>query len=606
VDVAVLAARRQGRLLLGADAQAEYRPQPFRIEQARIDGEQLLLQVQGHDATTRVHVLDHQLLPSQGIAQRIDLPAGSLQEPLFNDQVSARFSDARTIGTEERYILDRRRMEPEAGSLLPRPATIVFPWSPSDTDLEGAPGGRAGAFGSRSGGGKKRALGSFGGSKASERARAPRASTAFLARPTRLLSNLRPDEDGRLRLPLDELGPGGLITIVVADAERTAVRQVLRPRSPVAVRNQGARLANPSRELVPRLTLDGLTDGSEVLVADHGHVEIAVYDDLGEVFDLLRQLANDRDIWAFQFLTQWPELDAKSRAFFVDRHACHGLHLLLKRHDPAAFEALVAPALRQRLHPDLVDRWLLDDPLADVSLRDLIERPFNEVELYLLALRRPDLRSAVRHRLEASSADMRLLQAEQRHGWETALAMALAESEMGGSGAFMAIGAGGGAAGAFGGRQPAEWPQEEREIDEVESDVIEADFETPPVIPKAQIAELWYDAPTHIARWRPLPEVRRFIESRWYRQESIFTDGSSPFWLAALDRPEGQPFLATELFANPEWNTSTILAALSVLDLPWTGDHHRIEAANGEVRIRATGNGLAVVRALAEAADKND
>jgi hypothetical protein len=117
------------------------------------------------------------------------------------------YTSGRRIGDEYRYILERRYAAKFPGNLLSRPGLILNPWELRTTEsgtsaltATEAPQAMAGAVEGLS---RNAALKH----EVSERvAPEPESSLDFLARPAPGLFNLRPDTNGVVRIPIEELG----------------------------------------------------------------------------------------------------------------------------------------------------------------------------------------------------------------------------------------------------------------------------------------------------------------------------------------------------------------------------------------------------------------
>src|SRR5690606_22566637 len=72
---------------------------------------------------------------------------------------------------------------------------------------------------------------------------------SFLARDGVVLDNLRPDEQGAIRIPLDQLGEAVVLRVVVVDPVATVERTVVRPLPEVESRD--LRLAQPLNPQTP-------------------------------------------------------------------------------------------------------------------------------------------------------------------------------------------------------------------------------------------------------------------------------------------------------------------------------------------------------------------
>jgi len=363
---------------------------PLQITEAVFRGDTLDVQLAHGRPGTRVHIYTSRYLPAFDPFAHLDagpLPRlGYTNEP---DHASS-YHSGREIGDEYRYILERRFATKFPGNMLDRPSMLLNPWalpvsvwnSAGDTGEDGA-GNFRGRGSRRQGGGPGEPS-----LKPKQEGSAPNgfANLDFLGDAALVLANLTPDDEGRLQVPLQQLGDGHLVHVVVVDPTATIYRQMVRREQPLQIEDQRlARALAQDRHFSEQRRIEYLGRGDRVdLTADAA--QVATYDSLTAVHQLLFALTDNVDLAKFAFVLRWPDLSDDEKRALYSEHACHELHFFLHHKDPAFFAAVVRPYLANKAHMSFLDHWLLE---ADLSkyLEPWQFGRLNAVERILLARR---------------------------------------------------------------------------------------------------------------------------------------------------------------------------------------------------------------------------
>ena len=122
-----------------------------------------------------------------------------------------------------------------------------------------------------------------------------------------------------------------------------------------------------------------------------------IYDSVARVYSLYSALNNDPKLAEFRFLLTWPEMPVEKKREMYSKYACHELNVFLFKKDPAFFEEVVAPYLRNKYHKTFLDEWLVGAPL-DEYLTPWKYARLNVPERILLSQRMAEDRAyTVRH-----------------------------------------------------------------------------------------------------------------------------------------------------------------------------------------------------------------
>lgn len=407
LDVQVAPGVRDGNWAVGGAYALELSERlPLQLAAVRVDGDDLVVLVDGATSSTRVHLWSTRYLPSHDPFDDLFLaPLRSLDGFDLGDPRSD-FNAERDIGDEMRYILARRLRTVFPGNMLRRPSLLLNPWdiglaseSFEDTiGLGGGAGGAGGKFGARRGG-RARSQGSASGSGGAF------ASLDFLAYPSTTVANLAPNEAGLVRVPLADLGVGQQIHVLVCDANDTIASGLLLGEGELAARDlRLAEALSDDTALGESRELEVLAAGASTTIADRTSADFNSFETLADAFGLLDTLCSDDRLARFEFLTRWPSIADDEKRSLYSEHACHELHLFLRRKDPAFFDAVVRPFLANKR-----DRTFLDHYLLEADLTRYLEpwefRRLNVLERVLLTQRLTERRAdGQRHLAELLAA----------------------------------------------------------------------------------------------------------------------------------------------------------------------------------------------------------
>jgi hypothetical protein len=366
-------------------------PALLHITSAKADGEGVTVQLANWNKFTRVHIAATRFLPGAGL---FGLGQFTRFEPGWStpDRLPSLFSAGREIGDEYRYILERRYSKIFPGNMLARPGLILNPWEVRSTDLQAqqmaemqqalrSAGGRGGA--------------AFGGKAAADVAvpgigeRKQGANLDFLATAAPVLFNLTPDEKGVVRLDRKALGDRQQVQIYAEDLTNAVWRSLALPEVPTKFQDlRLARGLDPAKAFTEKKQSTVLAKGETLTLADILTSDLETYDSLTGVHSLFTTLSNDAKLAKFAWVMQWPKLKDEEKRAKYSEFACHELSFFVARKDPAFFQKVVVPYLRNKKDKTFVDEYLLGadlgrwlDPWAFARL--------NMAERCLLAQRLP-------------------------------------------------------------------------------------------------------------------------------------------------------------------------------------------------------------------------
>jgi hypothetical protein len=379
--------------LLSPNRQLEVRnAAPVQIEAPRVEGDALVVQLRHANPFTRLHVAAARFVPSDwqfgGLGEFARF-APALAEPSRRPNL---FAAGRAIGDEYRYILDRRYAKTYPGNMLTRPGLLLDPWEVRATDLDAQTMATSEAqrtsLGDRESRAKAAALQEMKQVSEPTGMGAPAGSNLdFLATAAPALYNLVPDKDGVVRIDRKTLGDRQYIQLYAEDLTSAVWRNFALPEVPAKFQDlRLTRGLDPAKPFAEKKTVTVLGAGQSLALADIVTSELESYDTLASIHSLLITLSGDTNFAKFAFILQWPKLKDDEKRAKYSEFACHELNFFLSRKDPAFFQAVVQPYLRNKK-----DKTFMDDYLIGANLKRYLEpwmhARLNVVERCLLAQR---------------------------------------------------------------------------------------------------------------------------------------------------------------------------------------------------------------------------
>ncbi|QDV05266.1 hypothetical protein Poly30_07620 [Planctomycetes bacterium Poly30] len=360
---------------------------PLQIVQVSRSGDALLVQLGGSTPRARVQVIATRFV--EPILARGALGLGLLASPARTDfgALFTTYESGREISDEYRYILDRRLIDPFPGNMLTRPGYLLHPWALQETDDrmmdDGRDGSRFGGKRNSRAGGHAIAESSF--EPPSVAGGAAFHAPDFLAEGAVFLTDLRPDEQGRVRIPIADLGDKHIVQIVAMDDSITVDELIVRAEAPMALRER--RLVDaldPEKPMTQQRRIEFLGAGDSYVIRDAPNAGAKTFGSLSDVFELYRTSGQGiEEMGQFDFLVRWPELSELEKRSKYSEFACHEMHVFLRERDPEFFRSIVVPHLSSKGHATFMDDWLLDRDLSGYLEPWRFEQ-LNVVELILL------------------------------------------------------------------------------------------------------------------------------------------------------------------------------------------------------------------------------
>jgi len=408
VAITVLGGRKLDSVMVSDSLAVEVtRRQPLLIESVKVADGKLVVKLNRGGEFVRVHVLGTRLVPGYDALARLDVSPGPFGQRLALAAPRSSYLSGVAIDGEYRYILERRFAKKYPGNMLGRPTLLLCPWDISESESKVAEGpGGAGAF--TSGGVIKRAIGRYGGSRATESIEPPSGLVApldFLGGLPAVLANLDPGKNGAVSLPLKDLEGLQCVEVLAVDPENLVRQRTWLPAVKLARRDLRMRArADYALHFARHNAISALGAGEKLSLEGRGNV--AVYASIDDIWTLYRTLLPDgRDrehLDRFAFLLGWPKLKPEKRLELYSEFACHELNFWLYMKDREFFTKTVKPHLANKIDKTFLDEWLLESDLGGYLRPDRFER-LNAAERALLCRRVRDGAEALRAERERVS-----------------------------------------------------------------------------------------------------------------------------------------------------------------------------------------------------------
>ncbi|MCB9896749.1 MAG: hypothetical protein H6825_01970 [Planctomycetes bacterium] len=604
IDVRITAGDVHDGHVFGRDRTLELSPAPLSIASATVDGDDLVVRLANARADARVIVSSSRWTPAYRPFDFLALDLAPWPSTPDTPKGSVGYAAGRRLGSEYRYILERRFRSIFPGNMLRRPSLLLSPWAleeaPTPNDALGY-SGSAGARSARSSGSGASLRGPA--APPSEAGAPPHAfaNLDFLGEPGVLLADLRPDADGVLRVPRASLGGGHLVQVVALDDESTVSTSLVLPERPLVRRER--RLfpgLDPSRPTSGQRRMQVLEPGASVTIEDASTAQVALHDSLGAAFRLLQGVSGDPELSQFAFLLEWPKLTKERKLELYGRYACHELHLFLHEKDRPFFDEVVRPYLANALHRTFLDHWLLDDDLS-AWLAPAAYARLNAAERALLARRLPDAAESIARELRESLELQPPDPERERFLFDAALrGRALAGGALGGmlaqsrdeatTASLEALGylgeefAPSDGPAMLSGRARAAGADRDQ-LEKKAKDVL-----------GRQIVR---------TRYSDLDATRAWVENEYWHVPRARADGElvpvNGFWLDLAAAQGRRPFVSTHLL-EASGSLNEVLLALAVLDLPFEAEPLEPIRDGQRITLRTAGPALLVLEELAPAA----
>jgi hypothetical protein len=348
-------------------------PHPLQIVSVQADKDTLTIQLANAGKTARVHLAATKYMPEYSIFEHLFQAPEEPATAIWGTPQSL-YVSGRNIGDEYRYILDRKYAKVFPGNLLGRPGLLLNPWAirKTETGQHEAESGEAYTkhlpedlnetlkkLSSQNGWEYDQKLGIESGS-----------NLDYLNQPSVVLADLTPDDKGVVTVKLADLGAHQQLCVLAVDDRNVAVRELSLPEvatKPLDLRLDEKQALDPKQHYTEQKQIGALTNGQKLTLVG-GTPRLELYDSVARVYRLYMTLNNDPKLVEFSFILNWPKMKMEEKQAKYSEFACHELNFFLAKKDPAFFEKVIQPSLRNKKDKTFMDHYLLADDLGKYLL----------------------------------------------------------------------------------------------------------------------------------------------------------------------------------------------------------------------------------------------
>jgi hypothetical protein len=545
-----------------------------------IKPKKLVVHLENTSEATRLHLFATRFLPPHHPFDALNIGAPVQPQAMSLPKPLTQYVAGRNIGDEYRYILERSRTDKFPGNMLNRPELLLNPWNIRKTVTAVAQAEAGEAYVSKAAPATQRIM---------KREASPEplqssptqdnfANLDFLAAPSVVLSNLKPDERGRIIIDRNKLGRSLQVHLIAADHFDTIYRQVALEDQSMQTRElRQVQGFDSEKHFGEQKKITLLKTGDTFKLVDITTSEFENYDALKKVYNFMMSANENPAMREFGFVLTWPDMTADEKLEKYTTYACHELNVFLHQKDHDFFNEVVMPHIRNKKDKTFVDHWLLGDNLTRY-LEPWAYGRLNITEKILLSKRYPDQAARIT-RYVKDRFDMLPMDLDQ---FNALFDMALRGKDLGEDDGFgledakdkamekiLASGAGLGA-GPPDAEQESEIPPPADELfDQAEGPMKKSK--------RGRLKSRRKDREKEPGFFRKLDKTREWAENNYYKQPIKEQNADlikiNAFWKDYAENPVNQPFYSKH-FIYATRNFAEMMLALAVLDLPFQSAQH--------------------------------
>ena len=390
IKLIVAKGKLQNRHFLSNSRSIEQRnPDPLQISNIDTGKNKLKISLVNNSDFTRVHVVAARFTPDYSIFSSIGGVYFPEPEEKNMSFPTSLYHSGRNMGDEVSYILNRKYSRKYPGNMLKRPALLLNPMSLQKTETGKNIAGLGDQLMSRREP-EQMATAKHKAKKSHIKREKSFANLDFLANPSILFSNLRPDSDGTITLDMESLSNHNEIHIVAIDPLNTVYRKVSllegkMPLNDLRLKNT----LNPEIHYTGQKQISIVNKGTDFTIADIATSKFELFDTISKVYGLYSTLTNDDKLKEFNFILHWTKLDNNVKLEKYSKYACHEFNFFVYKKNREFFNTIIAPYLRNKKDKTFLDHWLLMDDLT-IYLNPWQFNRLNIVEKILLGQRITD------------------------------------------------------------------------------------------------------------------------------------------------------------------------------------------------------------------------
>ncbi|KAL4440764.1 hypothetical protein ABPG74_013745 [Tetrahymena malaccensis] len=369
-----------------------------------------------HKDLVRAHVIAYHYLPSDinanadDLNNLVELPQSNFIN-LTKQLKENIYQSNKAIGDEIRYALERKRHQRYIGNTLDKPHLLLKRTFVRDTNYENEQINRGGAYSPRNASanaydqfadmlnqnkGLKRKLGKSGkdGARSNFDQNQVDCYNNYLLNPALVISNLKPDENGLIKVKNLNLSKYSTLQVIATDLYNNITKVVPLDKNVIQTRNLCQRVNQQKDKFFTiSRTNEYILKDSEFKSEDFTSTELQLVDSIPKLFSAQKELrkihgsdneqTNGYDFW--EFLVKWTTYTLEEKHKKYDQFSCHELNLFIFCKDPPFFQDFVKPFIQNKIEKTFIDHFLINDSkylLSNLSASSISD--LNALETVLL------------------------------------------------------------------------------------------------------------------------------------------------------------------------------------------------------------------------------
>ncbi|QTA81813.1 rubredoxin-like domain-containing protein [Desulfonema limicola] len=337
--------------------------QPLYISSVDMGEEFMTVKLGNVSESARVHVTATYFMPVFDIFENLSLVFPNPYGTPVSQPFSKYLAD-RSIEDEYRYILDRKYVKKYPGNMLKRPQLLLNPRKAyktetyADTSLHDK-GTEDGSDGWRPIEPAPRSIEPWEGRDIESVS-----NLDFLKEPSFLLANLKPDENGEIKIDLKKLGNHQQVFLLALDSRNTVYQEISLPQKEILQKDlRMAETFDSGTNLVEQKKIGLFQAGETFSLENNNTSQYRIFDSIDKVYKLFSTPGSNPDLKEFEFIVKWPGLTQKEKQEKYSKYACHELNFFIYHKDRPFFDQTVKPYINNKKNKTFIDKWLVDENL---------------------------------------------------------------------------------------------------------------------------------------------------------------------------------------------------------------------------------------------------
>jgi len=339
------------------------------IEKVHMDLDKVYIKLGNWSQFTRLHAVATKFLPDYDIFNHL-LPSPMPDYQKHLRKPVSHYISGRSIGDEYRYILERKYADKYPGNMLSKPGLLLNPWSigKTETDIQDIKPGEKHKRVMDDSRNIRRIAGTPLNIGNIPKIHVHFSNIDFLNQPSLMLFNLKPDQRGVITIKRSHLKLYRHLHLLAVDPLNSVYQEISLPKIQMTTRDLRLKQALDANEHFTQQKRISIVSQNETLVLpDMKTSSLEIYDTIDKVYALLSTLSKNEVLKEFEFIQQWPGLRLEEKQKHYSEKACHELNFFLYHKDHAFFKDVIYPYITNKTDKTFMDHWLIGDDLTSYA-----------------------------------------------------------------------------------------------------------------------------------------------------------------------------------------------------------------------------------------------